>query len=412
MQVFRARLSNSYTPKMQEAVRVFVRSLAIALMLLSSGSNSEEGFKPLFNGQNLSGWVPVNVAPSTFSVRDGMIVSTGIPTGVMRTKKMYENFILELEWRHMKPGGNAGLFVWSDAITSPGVPFTRSTEVQIIDGNHPEGLWTGHGDLFPIHGATFVPDRPHPQGWMRCLPSERRANPAGQWNHYRVECRDGRLTLAVNGKVVSGGSKTSPRKGYICLESEGSECHFRNLRIQEMPSSNPPPDEISTADLGYSSLYTGIDLSGWKVEGVHGNHWQAKDWTLVADGKAEPAGQRLSTTREFGDAAFIVDYRFERRPDGEFLPVLVRGKPIPVPGGPGAADKWHRAKMVLRGGAVTISVDDQVVINNGMLVGIPANGPLTLLAESGPIQFGNIYVMEFMAAARHSNAPHGISIYD
>ena len=51
--------------------------------------------------------------------------------------------------------------------------------------------------------------------------------------------------LAVNGKVVSGGSACTPRKGYICLESEGSPVEFRNLRIKELPSTNPKPDEIA-----------------------------------------------------------------------------------------------------------------------------------------------------------------------
>jgi hypothetical protein len=89
------------------------------------------------------------------------------------------------------------------------------------------------------------PDRPHPAGWMRCLPSERRSKPAGEWNHYRITCQDGAVQLAVNGKVVSGGSGCKPRKGYICLESEGSEVHFRNIRIKELPSTNPAADEIA-----------------------------------------------------------------------------------------------------------------------------------------------------------------------
>src|SRR5687768_10206378 len=152
----------------------------------------EQGFTPLFNGRDLSGWVPVNVAPRTFTVRDGLIVCDGKPTGVMRTERQYENFVLELEYKHLVPGGNAGLFVWSDAITSPGVPFTRSIEVQILDGSESESH-TSHGDVFSIHGATMKPDRPHPRGAMRCLPSEKRAKPAGEWNHYRVVCNNGVL---------------------------------------------------------------------------------------------------------------------------------------------------------------------------------------------------------------------------
>ena len=33
----------------------------------------------------------------------------------MRTAKMYENFVLHIEWMHLEPGGNSGVFVWSNA---------------------------------------------------------------------------------------------------------------------------------------------------------------------------------------------------------------------------------------------------------------------------------------------------------
>jgi hypothetical protein len=202
-------------------------------------------FKPLFNGKNLDGWVPMNVKPDTFSVRDGVIYSTGEPTGLMRTDRMYENFILEMDWRHLKPGGNAGLYVWSDGVIAKGTPFARAIEVQILDGSESESH-TSHGDVFSIHGAHFKPDRPHPKGSERCLPSEKRSKPSPEWNHYRVECNDGRITLAVNGKIVSGGTNSTPRKGYICLESEGSPAEFKNIRIKELPSTNPKPEDVAT----------------------------------------------------------------------------------------------------------------------------------------------------------------------
>src|ERR1041385_7305665 len=260
--------------------------LAASLTNITTESD-EKGFRPLFNGRDLSGWVNVNCAPNTFTVRDGMVITTGIPTGVLRTKRMYENFIVEFDWMHMKKGGNSGFFIHSGAITVRGQPFTTAFEIQVLDGDDPKGLWTGQGDVFSIHGASFVPDRPHPDGWERCLPSERRANPYGHWNHYRVESRDGRITLAVNGKVVSGGSHCKPRKGYICLESEGSECHFRNLRIMELPSSNPPTNEVAEAERGFVSLYTGLDLRNWKNDPGHKDHWQPKNWILDYDGKSE-----------------------------------------------------------------------------------------------------------------------------
>ena len=140
---------------------------------------------PLFNGRNLDGWVNVNCAPDTWTVRDGMIHSSGKPICELRTARMFENFILELEYQHLDPQGNAGVFIWGDALTATGQPFVRAIEVQVLDGRNTDN-YTSHGDVFAIHGARMTPDRPHPGGWMRSLPSERRARPAGEWNHYRI----------------------------------------------------------------------------------------------------------------------------------------------------------------------------------------------------------------------------------
>jgi hypothetical protein len=427
----------------------------VLLFTLPAGFCADQDFTPLFNGRDLSGWVNVNCAPNTFTVRDGMIVSTGVPTGVMRTERMYENFILELDWKHLRKGGNAGLFIYSDPVTAPGVPFTRSIEVQIIDGNHPEGLWTGHGDLFSIHGAKFTPDRPHPKGWERCLPSERRANPAGEWNHYRVESRDGKITLAVNGKVVSGGSNCNPRKGYICLESEGSECHFRNIRIKELPSSNPPSSETAETPQGFKSIYTGIDLSGWKPDPGHRGHWQAKDWTIDYDGKSDAEDKSLWTEKEYGDFELIVDWRFTRKPETKAVPVILpngdyatnsdgsrKTAEVPDAGDSGIylrgnsksqvnvwswpigsgevwgyredtnqpaairaavtpmlkADKpigeWNRFRITMRGDRLTVVLNGKTVIDNAQLPGVPVRGPIALQHHGDPIQFANIYVRE------------------
>ena len=140
----------------------------------------------------------------------------------------------------------------------------RAIEVQILDGRNTDN-YTSHGDVFAIHGARMTPDRPHPGGWMRSLPSERRARPAGEWNHYRITAQNGTIKLAVNGKEVSGGYDISPRKGYIHLESEGGRVLYRNLRVKELPAANSlAPDQIAQADNGFVPLYTGVDFSGWQ----------------------------------------------------------------------------------------------------------------------------------------------------
>ena len=87
---------------------------------------------PMFNGKDLSGWVNANCAPETWSIKDGVVSCTGMPTGAMRTEKQYENFILECEWRHLSSGGNSGVFIWGSPISAPGVPFLRGIEVQVL----------------------------------------------------------------------------------------------------------------------------------------------------------------------------------------------------------------------------------------------------------------------------------------
>ena len=299
---------------------------------------------------------------------------------------MYENFVLEMEWMHSVPNGNAGLFIHSAALPALGQPFTKSIEVQILDANDPKGNWTGHGDVFAIHGATFVPDRPHPAGWMRCLPSERRAKPAGQWNHYRVECLDGRISLAVNGKAVSGGTECKPRKGYICLESEGSEAWFRNLRISERPSSNPPSEEVSSGDSAFVSFYNGVDLHGW-LPGTKG--WSARDWTLVFEGSPESADSTLWSERTFENYELSMDVRVP--PGGKFeaIPLSVRGGKLDKPLSPG---EWHRFSARVRRGRTTIRVNGSE-IRAGVHTAV-GRSRIGIRSPHSSAQFANIFIRE------------------
>jgi hypothetical protein len=157
-----------------------------------------------------------------------------------------------------------------------GGPFTRGIEVQVLV-NYPKNDWaTNHGDVFSVSGAKCVPDRPHPtkKGLERCLPSEERCKGGGEWNHYRVVAKDGAIKLSVNGKEVSGVSECTPRKGYLAFESEGAECHFRNVKIKELPTSNPKAELVADVEEGFKPLFNHTDLTdlkaekeNWKVEG-------------------------------------------------------------------------------------------------------------------------------------------------
>ena len=56
---------------------------------------------------------------------------------------------------------------------------------------------------------------------------------------------DGLIKLSVNGKFVNGISRSTQRKGYLCLESEGAEIHFRNIKIMELPSGVMTPNQVA-----------------------------------------------------------------------------------------------------------------------------------------------------------------------
>ncbi len=412
---------------------------------------SAQNFVPLFNGRNLNGWVNVNCAPETWIVRDNMIVCSGNPYGVLRTSKQYENYILEMEWMHLTKGGNAGLFIHASALPGPDWPFPKSFEVQIQDGNP--------GDLFPILGSTMTPNKPNPSGRVVSHPTENRQKPAGEWNHYRVESRDGMVTVAINGKVVVTGYHLNPRKGYICLESEGGEIYFRNIRIMELPSSNPPSEVIAEADEGFRSLFNGVDLRGWKQVPGNTGHWKpTNNWILSYDGKSEApeADKHLTSEKEYINFTLIADWRLPTEPVKEAVPVILpngsvlkdaNGENVNVevmdagdsgiylrgdenaqvniwnwPVGSGEfygyrtnpnmpaevrrgvtpilnADKpngeWNRFKITLIGERVTVVLNGQTVIRNALLPGIPSKGPIKLQHHGEGVEFSNIFIKEY-----------------
>jgi hypothetical protein len=447
---------------MKRIFKSFESAVVIALILSSpfTLSGQEEGdFVPLFNGKDLSGWRPINVASDTFSVSNGVIVSTGFPTGLFRTDRQYENFIIELEWRHMKSGGNAGLFVWSDGLPARGAPFPRGMEIQMLDnGFNVKGKnqwYTTHGDVFPVKGAVMTPaDRVSDTG-ARSFPTEERSKSSPEWNHYRLEAIDGNLKLSVNGKHVTTGLNASPRKGYLCLESEGSECQFRNIRIKELPSTNPPPEAIADPAEGFIPLYNGVNLSGWEVKSGEKDNWSSRDWRLNYNGKGGNRNNHLWTEKSYRDFVLICDWRWTDKPrmqqrmhlfpngdtavgaDGstiyEEVPVAgdsgiylrgstksqiniwcwpvgsgeiygyrtdmkaapeIREAATPKTKADAPIGEWNRFVITMKGERVSVNLNGKEAISEALLPGVPRSGPIALQDRGYPIEFANIYIKE------------------
>jgi len=420
----------------------------------------------LFNGKDLSGWVDVNTSASTWTVAKDetgapIIKCTGIPTGILRTEKAYENFVLELDWKHLSYPGNAGLFVWSDPYCAKGVPFSRSIEVQImltpdnVDGQG-RTMYTGQGDIFSIWGASMKPDRPHPGGWERCLPSARTTKGAGEWNHYKVTCNNGVIKLEINGTEVSGASEITPRKGYICLESEGTEIWFKNLRITELPAATPALAPAQCADLaaaGMRPMFDALVMKGWKEGQDRGEgepkHWSISNNVVRFDGK----GKTLWSDESYGDFEMLCDWRWTnehqgkmqrpvigadgnavKNPDGSdktveveerdsgiylrgssksqvniwswpcgsgevygyrtdaSMPAAIRAAVTPKKNADAPVGQWNRFRIRMVGDVLNVWNNGEHVIVDAKLPGVAKEGPIALQSHGCPIEFYNVMI--------------------
>lgn len=226
-----AIMANPFYSHGQEKPIVFGTETTID-QLTSDEENKEKGIN----------WHNVNTDPDTWRTENDLLICKGTPIGVMRSEKQYENFILMVEWRHMEAGGNSGVFVWSDGKPDEKSRLPGGVEVQMLeldwvklntrDGKVPPIAYV-HGELFGVGGVETVPDNPR---GTRSKSIENRAVGKGKWNSYKVICVDGTIKLSVNGKFVNGIRNSTIKKGYLCLESEGAEIHFRNFKLIELPA--------------------------------------------------------------------------------------------------------------------------------------------------------------------------------
>jgi hypothetical protein len=208
-----------------------------------------DGTGPGWRALGESDFAGVNGEAGTWTWKDGVLYGSGVPIGVMRTRETFTNFELVIEWRHMRPAGNSGVFVWVPdeglAGLQPGVLPQFGIEVQMLDHAFREqyekksgrtaDFFTTDGDVFAVGKSRLSPFPPLSPNGSRSFPRSRRSRGVGEWNHYYVRAINGELRLWVNGEEVSGGAAAEPRSGYLCLEAEGSPIEFRNIRVRVLP---------------------------------------------------------------------------------------------------------------------------------------------------------------------------------
>ena len=147
----------------------------------------------------------VNCDPDTWTWKDGVIHCTGRPVGVIRTKKPVTNFELVAEWKHLRSGGNSGIFVWAPEKALEGIKPNSlprgGIEVQILDHGYREqyekqsgkkATWfTTNGDVFAVGTSKMTPFPPVSPDGSRSFPTKtpeqggRRVEPLLRPRHQR-----------------------------------------------------------------------------------------------------------------------------------------------------------------------------------------------------------------------------------
>jgi len=187
------------------------------------GQGDEEGFVPLFNGKDLTGW---EGNTKLWVVEDGMLIgrSPGIRhNDFLATTRTFGDFILRFQIRLVGGRGNSGV-----QFRSRRVP--NSTEVSGYQADIGGGWW---GTLYDEARRNRPLARPARETLKKAL------KPAG-WNDYEVIAIGNKITLKINGvTMVEYEERDSkiPRSGIIATQIHAGgpmEVQFRNIRIKEI----------------------------------------------------------------------------------------------------------------------------------------------------------------------------------
>jgi hypothetical protein len=201
-----------------------------------SAKEREAGWILLFDGMTLAGWQTSSGQQSKIPVDNGSINPHKAGGYMMIHEKRWENFVLALDFRISK-GCNSGVFIRTYPLTPrPGkdVGF-NGIEVAIDDTTT-----TSFHDTGAIYDLV--------------KPTKNSMKPIGEWNHMVIVCDGPKISVELNGEVVTrmnleqwtapnrrpDGSghkfdvayKDHPRSGYIGLQDHGSPCWYKNIKLK------------------------------------------------------------------------------------------------------------------------------------------------------------------------------------
>jgi len=184
----------------------------------------------LFNGSNLDGWGFVLKDDSkkpeeVFKVQNGVIHITGDPFGYMYTLKEYDDYHLHVEWRWQGEATNSGIFLF---VQNENKVWPNAIECQLKAGDAGDFVLLGGSNL-----AEFVTKKGETRPAFPVI-KKKNTSPemaVGEWNNADITCKDGSITVFINGVLQNEGTKSMHKSGHVALQSEGKDIQFRNVRL-------------------------------------------------------------------------------------------------------------------------------------------------------------------------------------
>lgn len=208
-----------------------------------SEDEKSQGWKLLFNGQNMDGWETYKGRENdSWEVVDGTLhckpEEAAQKRADIRTVDQYGDFELAFDWK-IAPTDNSGVIYRSTEEFDQA--YLSGPEYQVIDDKgYPDKLTPTQtsGSNYDMHAA----------------PDDKAINPPGEWNTARIVAKGNHIEHWLNDKKVVEYEMNSPEwkklkagskwkdakgygasaKGYIDLQDHGGEVWYRNIRIKTL----------------------------------------------------------------------------------------------------------------------------------------------------------------------------------
>lgn len=271
---------------------------------------ADEEFESMFNGKDLTGWkglvgnplIRASMKPkelaarqkeadlkmlNNWSVREAMIWFSGKGDNLCSVKD-YGDFEMYVDWRITKEGDS-------------GIYLRGSPQVQIWDTSRTDaGAQVGSGGLYN--------NQKNPSAPLKVAD-----NPIGDWNTFRIMMTGERVSVWLNGELVTDNvlmenywDRSIPifEKGAVELQAHGTDLAFKNIYIREIKSAeyNLTPRE---REAGFVSLFNGRNLDRWTGNKVS---YKVEEGMIVIE-PGDDNGGNLYTEKEYSD--FIFRFEFQ-----------------------------------------------------------------------------------------------------